>query len=318
MRPTSRAGMTGVLAGVAYGVGARLAFELTPVGHGVMSFPFLLLVPLAVGVLAVALAGPAVPGTGRAVLLSLAATAGCMAAVRATGLEGSICIVLALPPFVLAAVLGGVIATRVRIRVAGTTARRGMLIGILLLPFAAGALDGRMPARARLRTVETRVRIHAGAADVWRNVVRPTGIRPGENRAGLAHRMGVPRPVTATLSREALGGSRYALFERGVVLRETVMEWMPGRRMAFRIDPANVPRAVLDAHTTIGGRSFDVLDGAYEIVAVAPGEVELRLRTTHRLSTAINPYAGFWTDLLMRQIQQNLLHVIRTRAEAGR
>jgi hypothetical protein len=41
------------------------------------------------------------------------------------------------------------------------------------------------------------------------------------------------------------------------------------------------------------------------------------MRTTHRLSTHFNLYAGFWTGLLMRQIQENLLHVIRIRAEAG-
>lgn len=48
------------------------------------------------------------------------------------------------------------------------------------------------------------------------------------------------------------------------------------------------------------------------------GRVELRLRTTHRLSTHFNLYAGFWTNPLMRQIQENLLHVVRTRSEAGR
>lgn len=288
-----------------------------PNGEGAMSIAFLALVPLAIGYLAVAVDGREAPRTRR-IILPLIATAACMATVLATGLEGTICMVLALPPFLIAATTGGVLASAVRRRVPGEPARRAVLIGILLLPFAAGVLESLVPAAESRRTVAASIRIHADAEDVWRNVVLPTGIRPGENRMRLAHRMGFPRPVTATLSHEGVGGSRYAIFERGVMLRETVTEWVPRRRMAFTIDPHNIPREVLDEHVTIGGRFFDVMDGAYEVVPVAPGEVELRLQTTHRLRTHVNPYAGFWTDLLMREIQKNLLHVVRTRAEAGR
>jgi hypothetical protein len=160
--------------------------------------------------------------------------------------------------------------------------------------------------------------IHADAATVWRNLVRPTGIRPEENRMRFAHRIGFPHPVSATLSEEGLGGSRFAIFERGVMLRETVTEWVPGRRMAFTIDPANIPASALDEHVTMGGPFFDVIDGAYEVVPLDSGRVELRLTTTHRLSTHFNLYAGFWTGLLMREIQANLLHVVRTRSEAER
>lgn len=289
-----------------------------PAGDGAMSVAFLALVPLAIGYLAVALDRREEPRTRRIILLPLLATAACMATVLATGLEGTICMVMALPPFLIAATTGGFLAATVRRRVPRGPARRAVLTGILLLPFAFGVLESLVPAAASRRTVAASIRIRADAQTVWRNVVLPTGIQPGENRMRLAHRMGFPRPVTATLSHEGVGGSRYAIFERGVMLRETVTEWVPRRRMAFTIDPANIPREVLDEHVTIGGRFFDVTDGAYEVVPIAPGEVELRLRTTHRLSTHVNPYAGFWTDLLMREIQKNLLHVVRARAEAGR
>lgn len=44
--------------------------------------------------------------------------------------------------------------------------------------------------------------------------------------------------------------------------------------------------------------------------------MELRLWSTHRLSTHFNPYARLWTDLVMRQIQGNILEVVRAHAEA--
>ena len=78
-----------------------------------------------------------------------------------------------------------------------------------------------------------------------------------------------------------------------------------------------VDTMTLDQHVTVGGEYFDVLDGTYEIVPVAPGEVELRLWSTHRLSTHFNSYAALWTDFVMRQIQGNILQVVRDRAEAA-
>jgi hypothetical protein len=306
-----------VSCGVAYGVVSRLWFEGDRLaGYGAMTFAFVVLVPMAVGYIAVAFA----PGGARrmrtAVLLPAVTAVACLAFVLACGLEGTICVILIAPVFLLFAAAGGLLAGAMR-----RQSRRTYASGVatmLLLPYAAAPLEGRLPLPDARRTVVARVVIHADAATVWDNVVRPTGIRPEENQTRLAHRIGFPHPVSATLSKEGLGGSRYAIFERGVMLRETVTEWVPERRMAFTIDPANIPSKALDEHVTVGGPFFDVLDGSYEIVPLDSGRVELRLTTTHRLSTHFNLYAGFWTDLLMRQIQENLLHVVRTRSEAER
>jgi hypothetical protein len=306
-----------VLAGVTYGLASRLAFDDTRLsGYGAMTFAFVVLVPMAVGYLAVALNRRGRHAARMALLVPAVTTLACLAFVLASGLEGVICVILIAPLFVLFAMAGGLMAKSMASR--GTRTYASSLAVILLLPYAAAPLEGRLPLPDARRTVDTRVVVHAEAADVWAQVVHPTGIRREENHTRLAHRIGFPRPVSATLSREGLGGSRYAIFEHGVMLRETVTEWVPGRRMAFSIDPAVIPASALDEHVTIGGPFFDVLDGSYDIVPLGPGRVELRLRTTHRLSTHFNVYAGFWTDLLMRQIQENLLHVIRTRAEAAR
>jgi len=307
-----------VLSGVAYGVVARLAFESESplVGFGAMTFAFVVLVPAAVGYLSVTVnRGP--DRARRVVLIPALSVIASLWFTLVVGLEGIICVILIFPLFLLFATLGGALAVRVRRHARSRRMHASGLAVVLSLPYLAGPLESRVPLPDARRTVESRVRIRADAATVWRHVVRPTGIRPEENQTRLAHRIGFPRPVTATLSREEVGGSRYAIFERGVMLRETVTEWVPERRMAFLIDPANIPADALDQHVTVGGSYFDVLDGVYEIVPLGPGEVELRLRTTHRLSTHFNLYAGFWTDLLMRQIQENLLHVVRTRAEAG-
>lgn len=307
------------LAGVGYGVAARIGFgrESGIDGFGVMTLAFVVLVPLVVGFLTVALA----PGGQRmpnAVTLPLITCVACLGFVLAAGLEGIICVILIAPVFLFFSVVGGLMGRGLRTFARSRRMYASGVATMLLLPYAAAPLENQVPLPDTRRTVVTSTVIRADAATVWRNVVRPTGIRPEENQVRLAHRIGFPNPVSATLSHEGLGGSRFAIFERGVLLRETVTEWVPERRMAFTINPAHIPPRALDEHVAIGGPFFDVTDGAYEIVPLDGGRVELRLTTTHRLSTHFNVYAGFWTELLMRQIQENLLHVIRTRAEARR
>ncbi len=318
MRAPILAVLAAELVGVGYGVAARLTFEGRGGGNfGVMTLAFVVLVPLVVGFLSVALTpdGDRMPPPVGLVFITCAA---CLGFVLAAGLEGTICVVLIAPLFLLFATLGGFLGSGLRRLARSRRMYASGILVMLVLPYTAAPLEGRLPLPDARRTVVASTVVRADAATVWRTVVRPTGIRPEENQVRLAHRIGFPHPVSATLSHEGVGGSRYAIFERGVMLRETVTEWVPGRRMAFTIDPAHIPPRALDEHVTVGGPYFDVIDGAYEIVPLAAGRVELRLTTTHRLSTHFNLYAGFWTDLLMRQIQENLLHVVRTRAEAGR
>ena len=48
-----------------------------------------------------------------------------------------------------------------------------------------------------------------------------------------------------------------------------------------------------------------------------PGGVLLRLVSHERLSTHFNPYAGLWTDAVMRSIQSEILEVILKRCEGA-
>jgi hypothetical protein len=303
-----------VLGAAAYGLIGRLAFsEQLPIAVP-MTFTFIFLLPMAVGYLA---AGAGEPGEWRAreaVLLPLAAAMMVLITVLAIGVEGLICVVMMTPVFLVMALLGGALAWTVRY-VRNRRLRSTALLTVLLLPYLAGPLEQRIPQVRSHRVVENRIRIRADEAAVWGQIIRVPAIRPEEYRTSFIHRIGFPRPIEATLSHEGVGGVRQASFERGVLFRETVTEWLPRRRLSFTIAVDSIPTRTLDQHVTVGGEYFDVLDGTYEIVPVAPGQVELRLWSTHRLSTHFNPYSALWTDFVMRQIQGNILEVVRARAE---
>jgi hypothetical protein len=93
--------------------------------------------------------------------------------------------------------------------------------------------------------------------------------------------------------------------------------WEPLKRISFRIKPntATIPPTTFDEHVTVGGRFFDVLRGTYELQALSPSQTRLILYSQQRLSTRLNPYAGLWTDYVMREIQQRILRVVAKRSE---
>ena len=100
---------------------------------------------------------------------------------------------------------------------------------------------------------------------------------------------------------------------------ETITDWRPQEALSFDIkaDTGSIPPTTLDEHVTVGGPYFDVLEGRYRIERGGEGTVLLQLSSVHRLSTRFNFYSGVWTDFIMRDIQNNILGIIKHRCEDG-
>ena len=149
------------------------------------------------------------------------------------------------------------------------------------------------------------------------NIKRVAPIQREEEKYSWTQAIGFPRPIEATLSHDGAGAVRHATFDGGLLFIETVTVWEPGHRLAFdiRADTAHIPAHTLDSHVTIGGPYFDALEGEYRIEPLGEGRVRLHLTSRHRLSTTFNFYGSLWTDFVMRDIQENILHVIRLRCE---
>jgi hypothetical protein len=308
--------------GALYGIVGRLVFGTGRLGEvfGVMSLAFVFLLPYAIGYATIAVAPDAhLQKRAARILLPWLSVLLSVFGVWVTGWEGKICVVMLLPLLLAMSSLGGAVAMGMRRRPVGRRLYATGLVSVLLLPYVAAPLEQRIAPAEQLRVVDTQIRIRATPVEVWRQIARVPPIRPEEYGTSAVHRIGFPRPVEATLSHEGVGGVRRASFERGVVFIETVTTWRPDSLLSFTIhaDPSTIPATALDQHVTIGGEHFDVLDGTYRIEPVGTDEVILHLSSTHRLSTRFNLYAQFWSDLVMRQIQDNILKVVKNRAEAG-
>ena len=295
------------------------SFKVDHAGGAIlMSFSFLFLGPFIAGYVTVDQAAPRSPlpiyqwvlAPWIPILLNLALA-------LAVAWEGVICAVFIVPPALISASLGGLAAGLLH-QYRHKRASNTMLMCLAAAPLLLCILEVHLDQPLQLRTVNTDVTIHAPAPVVWRNIERVRAIAPAELRPSWANLIGFPRPVEATLSHEGVGGVRNASFERGLNFTETVTDWDPDRRIAFTIvaDTAAIPSTTLDEHVTVGGRFFDVLTGEYRIEPLPNGDTLLHLASHQRLSTDFNAYAAMWSDAVMSDMQNNILHVVRNRCEA--
>jgi hypothetical protein len=310
----------GVLIGIAYGLVARAIFALE-IGEyqvvntdGMMTFSFIIFVPFVMGLI-VAWCNDTVTSSRKVlgILLPLSAIAGMLLISFFSGTEGIICTLMALPIFAFMALLGGLIGTR-------TFHRRKEKLGFsvaLLIPFLIAPIESYFGVSEKVFAEHTSIIIHSNEEYVWNNITRVKEITLQENHRSLFQALGFPRPIKAELDTISVGGVRKAIFDKGLFFTETVTEVVPNKNLTFTIeaDPASIPPKALDEHVLVGGKYFDVLEGKYEIEKIDSASLRLHLTSRFRLSTSFNFYSGFWSRLIMRDIQQNILTIIKERSE---
>ncbi|KAA6439808.1 hypothetical protein FEM33_10635 [Dyadobacter flavalbus] len=315
----------GVFYGIAYGLVSRAIFALEDFSNGsvnallptfgLMTISFMFLVPFATGLLA-AYHHDTVTSSRKVASISMPvfAVAGLIGISVLSGKEGIICALMALPVFLFMSLLGGYIGVRIFKRNKGDLS----VSLLVLLPFLFAPLENQFVLADKIFTEHTTIAIEANEQDVWNNITRVKEISEQENNYSFFQLMGFPRPIKAELDTVAVGGMRKAVFARGLFFTETVTQVELLKTLAFNIeaDPASIPPQALDQHVMVGGTYFDVLEGKYEIEKISNHKIRLHLTSQFRLSTPFNFYTGVWSKILMKDIQQNILEIIRQRSEA--
>jgi hypothetical protein len=231
-------------------------------------------------------------------------------------LEGIACWIMILPLFLILTTLGGLLAGRHILRRHNRPDNLRISL-VLLFPFLVVPLEQLIPDSATRYKADTQIDIHASASRIWSNVVRVRTITEEEDHGRLTKLLGFPRPIRAELDYAGVGGSRKAIFSKGLIFEEVVKEYSDEERMCFSIDadPHAIPATTMDQHIVVGGRYFDVLDGTYELKPLPGGVYRLNLYSHFTLKTRFNFYASWWAGWIMKDIQNNILQVIKARCE---
>jgi hypothetical protein len=228
-------------------------------------------------------------------------------------IEGWACWLMMLPVFLIIAGLGGLLAGYLKNR-----SRDKLYISlVMLLPFIIGPIEQVIDRPETAYKVTTTIDINSTAEAIWKNVTRVREISDKEDNGKLSDFLGFPRPIKAELDFEGNGAHRKAIFDKGLEFDEDVIEYEHLKKMRFTIsaNPYDIPSTTMDEHIVIGGDYFDVLTGEYRLVKLSDQNYRLELDSEFILNTSFNFYASFWAKHIMKDIQVNIINVIKERAE---
>jgi hypothetical protein len=283
--------------------------------YSVMSITFIFLLPVGVGALTIALSNvekvkkfsyrffmPWLPIFGFFVLTLL------------LNIEGWACWLMILPIFLIASSIGGLIAGHFKLKKKNEKVYVSLLV---LLPFFISPIEqaiGTIPGQYEAYTF---IDIHSTKEKIWSNVTRVKPISKSEEKGWFTNALGFPRPIKAELNYEGVGAFRKAIFDKGLVFNETVLSYEPQKKMVFSIkaNPYDIPSTTMDKHIVVGGQYFDVLNGTYELQKLNDTTYRLHLFSHFKLTTTFNFYASWWAGWIMKDIQKNILQVIKERSE---
>jgi hypothetical protein len=313
----------GLFYGIIYGLVSRAIFALEDFHgdntiiktYGLMTVSFMFIVPFVIGLIT-AYHQDTITSSRKIAMLTMPVFAiiGLVGISVLSGQEGIICALMALPVFLFMVLIGGLIGINVFKR-----NRNKLYISVfVLLPFFVAPLESHLGLPDKIFSEHTNLVINANNKHVWNNITRVREITEDENNNSLFQFMGFPRPIKAELDTVTVGGIRKAIFARGLFFTETVTQVEPLKTLAFDIkaDPNSIPPTALDEHVLVGGKYFDVLEGKYQIEKINENKVILHLTSHFKLSTRFNFYSGFWSKLIMKDIQENILEIIKCRSEA--
>jgi hypothetical protein len=266
----------GTVTAVAFGLGG---FRLIHDGSGAMANVLFLLLPFVTG-----LATGIVTRAKELLFASLVIGAlMCTVVLLATGMEGWVCVLMSAPLIAVGLGVGGVIGLLVGKLLRNIGVKHlVMLLMLGVLPvFLIGATKIEEPSRRtpRVETITNTLVTDAPRELVWNQLKTFDRI---EGTKGLLMRIGLPVPVSCSMSGEGVGATRTCYFEQGHIA-ERVTEWNPPSSMRLEITEFDVP----------GRPWLSFQDASYELTT-ENGRTVLTRKTT--IVSRLSP-AWYWRPL---------------------
>lgn len=256
--------------------------------------------------------GPKGPASLLAAMLALVIS---FAVMLGFAIEGLVCLLMAAPLAVAAAVIGWLIAFMF-LHITTDQARRTAPAAIALLPFwLIGEVFAPLPPEPD-RMVESVLDVDAPPDVVWQRVLAFEDLpEPTET----IFRAGVSYPTGAVISGEGAGAVRRCRFSTGEFV-EPITVWRPGRELAFDVLRQPDPMREMTPYT--GPRPphldgyFATTHGQFLLEALPNGRTRLHGRTWYRLEVFPRPYWSLWADDFIHTIHLRVMRQIVRLAEA--
>ena len=237
------------------------------------------------------------------------------------GMEGLICVAMILPIWIIAGLGGCLTALLSRSwMVDESEARtRTYAVGLAVLPFVLIYAETAAPPEWETREVKRSVIVEASPSQIWPQLVSIPDIAPGEGLANPTQDwLGVPRPSSARLVERNGRFIREAQWGDRVRFEEIVTDLSPHNSIGWNFAfPDGSVQAHTDRHINPDGDLLKIETGRYDLARRKDGRTTVTLTTSYRMRTRLGWYLGWWGELLLGDVQENVLHIVRARSEAG-
>lgn len=303
------------LGGALYGLFLRFLFGVLPsTVDGPMSVAFLIGTPLVVGALTIYGFKGQTLRVSQMILLPWVTTALMLLGTALALLEGSICIAIMTPLFLICASVGGLL-------MAGCLHLMGKnnkpLLSIALLPYLIFIYEPNLELKTQNIQINESVIIQANPEVVWKEIMTAKRITAAELPFSISHLIGVPKPLEG-LNIETEGQEiRYSIWERGVNFKAHVTDSIENQyiKWDYVFDEDSFPQGSMDDHVAIGGTYFDLHNTAFTLVPIAKNETKLTITAEYRINSAINFYAIPASKILGTDFVKTILGLYKNRSE---
>lgn len=299
---------------------SAIAFLFYGVGDTYIGFAVLLVIPAAVGGLITSIVDPdgKLPPMGCFVLPTLAI-------LFLIGLsvllfrEGAVCVAMILPLWLPAAITGAIVNRYIvhKRRDRSNDDAHVHSVGWLVLPALVLSLDTVMPAQWQTEAVERSTVIAAPPERIWPLLNSLPHIADKEGTANFTQDiLGIPRPSSAVIVGRGGVAVRKASWGENIRFEEVIEHSVPDRSLTWRFAfPDDSLQRHTDKHISPDGETLKIRSGGYELVKLGDGSTKLTLRTEYEMKARMTPYLRFWGELMLGDIQENVLTIIKQRAE---
>jgi hypothetical protein len=297
-----------------YRIGGAIALFLILCGAALLHFgaygwTLFVVFPILLGGLASWVLQPATDGKAAGLGALTAMASACFLLIL--GLEGMMCLLMALPLVTPLGALGGWLAYR-----AGTLrqAASGVAMLVLLLP---GTLAWDVKAPPQVFEVRTAITVAATPEQVWKHVVTFSELPEPQEwyfRAGVAY------PTRARIDGSGPGAIRYCEFSTGPFV-EPIVFWDQPHLLSFNVAENPAP---LNEWSPYGRLATKHLHGylvskrgQFRLTRLANGGTLLEGTTWYQHGLWPAEYWKWWSDAIVHRIHLRVLNHVRMLAEQG-
>jgi hypothetical protein len=278
---------------------------------GMYGWTLFLVLPIAAGALGALLANPT--SAGKAAAAGMAANAIASLGFLAFGLEGAMCIGMALPLALPLGALGGWLVYAAMHRPRAMAPGTAML---MLLPLSLGTMGFDMTAKPHVFKVQSSIEIAAPAERVWENVVSFSELPPPDQ---WYFKTGIAYPIRARIDGTGPGAIRYCEFSTGPFV-EPIQVWDQPRLLRFSVAQNPAPMNEWSPYGPIVTKHLHGYlvskQGQFLLTPLSNGHTLLQGTTWYQHGLWPETYWTPWSNAIIHRIHMRVLNHIKNLSEA--